>query len=287
MHKIPKCKSLRVYLREIYRYKICSEGEEQAIGKRIVCGDQEAVTELILRNLRLVVKIARNYLATGVSREDLISAGNIGLIKAAPKFKYWKGRFSTFASMYIKGSILEVIGYQAMEICVSVSTASLLRSAYVIRSKLNNQGRYDPNYILEALTERYPKVSRKRILLVVSFLIKNRIRYVEYPDLIDSLEEDVVPICLEFCEEMLNPEEELFLTERNETIEDVLARIGGRGEMILRKRYGLDGKDPMTLDQIGQQCFGGLSRERVRQIEKRAIVRIRSFKKFRKLQDFY
>jgi RNA polymerase primary sigma factor len=251
------------YLSEIGKYKLLTAEEEWALAKRVSEGDEEAKKDLILSNLRLVVTIAKRYTGHGQSLMDLVEEGNIGLIKAAGKFDYSKGfRFSTYASWWIKQSITRGIANQSRTIRIPVHIYQLI-NRYVKEEERQGLKPVDDEFMAEKLD-----VPLKKIRLVKS--------------LITGIRSDEPLISAEALQKLSaeshhvksqTPEEIVTLQVQNEFVTDLIDKhLSQREQQILRIRYGLDGSEPQTLAAAGKLL--GVSRERIRQIEKRALKKL-------------
>jgi RNA polymerase primary sigma factor len=251
------------YLSEIGKYELLTPEEEQELSRRVEKGDEEAKRELVLANLRLVVTIAKRYTGHGQSLMDLVEEGNIGLIKAAGKFDHSRGfRFSTYASWWIKQSITRGIANQSRTIRIPVHIYQLI-NRYVKEEERRGLKQIDDEVMAEALD-----VPVKKIKLVKSLI--NGIRSEEPLQSAEALQK------LSSESEHLKsrtPEDIVSFQVENEHIADLIDRhLSEREQEILRVRYGLDGSEPKTLAAAGKMM--GVSRERIRQIEKRALKKL-------------
>ena len=251
------------YLSEIGRYKLLSAAEERSLAKRVSEGDEEAKRKLVLSNLRLVVTIAKRYTSHGQSLMDLIEEGNIGLIKAAGKFDYSKGfRFSTYASWWIKQAITRGIANQSRTIRIPVHIYQLI-NRYVREEERRGLKPVDDEEMAQTLD-----VPAKKIKLVKS--------------LIQGIRSDEPLVSAEALQKLSadaehfksqSPEEIVGMQVENEYITALIDKhLSDREQEILRVRYGLDGGEPKTLAAAGKLM--GVSRERIRQIEKRALKKL-------------
>ncbi len=251
-----------LYLAEIGRYPLLTADEELELGRRISQGDEEARKKLIISNLRLVVSIAKRYSGRGHSLLDLIEEGNIGLMRAATKYDYTRGfRFSTYASWWIKQAITRGIATQSRTIRIPVHVYQLINRYTRTEEQLGLTGVSDEQ-MAEALDVSLKKVRLVRNLIVgirsdeplVSAEAFNRLKH----------ETDGVA---------LTPERTVSEHLENEEIAELLERaLTEREQEILRLRYGLEDGIPKTLAATGDII--GVSRERIRQIEKRALQKL-------------
>ncbi len=239
--------------------------EERELAKRLAKGDPEARERMIISNLRLVVSIARNYVNRGLPLMDLIEEGNIGLLKAVEKFNYRQEcRFSTYANWWIKQAIRRAITNTSKTVRVPaymVEAISHWKNAeLVLRSKLGRR----PS--VREITKQ-ARVNSKNYKLVRRLVrLSSRPGQPVSLDLMSSLNELIEDTRAE------KPEDNLFSANEHEVLQRVLDKISPREAHILRLRYGLDDDRPMTLAQIGKEV--GLTRERIRQIEREAINKL-------------
>lgn len=256
---------ITLYLEDIRKHKILTKEEELALIEKAKAGDEEAKNELITSNLRLVVNIAKGYLHKGLSFIDLISEGNLGLIYAINKFDIEKGfRFSTYAVWWIKQSIMKAIIVKGREIRIP-------SYKYDILNKMNK-------YITDRLQTggTYPTVEEIGAeIRLEPDKVKDLIRDFQDPmSLSMTIGDD---ICLEdvIAQEQENSmEEEIFREMGRKRVRELVEQLDEREKEILRQRYGLDGSEIYTLEEIGKRLK--ITRERVRQIEKRTLQKLRS-----------
>lgn len=254
---------VNLYLKDIRQYKLLTKEEEQDLIKKSKSGDEEAKKTLTLSNLRLVVKIAKNYIKKGLSFIDLISEGNIGLIKAIDKFDETKGfRFSTYAVWWIKQAISKAIINKGREIRIPSYKYDLLNKINnAISVSIANKSKYPT---IAQISEK-TGIAEKQIEGVL----------VEFQDLIslstpigdEIVLEDVVE------QEGITLEEEVLTTIVKEDLSKSLETLKDRERDILILRYGLNNAPSKTLEDVGK--IFGITRERVRQIEKKALIKLR------------
>jgi RNA polymerase primary sigma factor len=251
------------YLAEIGKYDLLTPEGERALAKRISEGDEEAKKQLILANLRLVVTIAKRYTGHGPSLMDLVEEGNIGLIKAAGKFDYSRGfRFSTYASWWIKQSITRGIANQSRTIRIPVHIYQLI-NRYVRTEERLGLKPVDDQVMAQELD-----VPIKKIKLLKSLIhgIRSEEPLVS-AEALQKLSSDA------HATRSQTPEDIVALQVENEFITDLIdSHLSEREQEILRIRFGLDGSEPVTLAAAGKTM--GVSRERIRQIEKRALKKL-------------
>ncbi len=251
------------YLSEIGKYDLLTAEGEWALAKRISEGDEEAKRLLVLSNLRLVVTIAKRYTGHGQSLMDLVEEGNIGLIKAAGKFDHSKGfRFSTYASWWIKQSITRGIANQSRTIRIPVHIYQLI-NRYVKEEERRGLKAVDDETMAEALD-----VPVKKIKLVKSLIhgIRSEEPLVS-AEALQKLSSEAHHV------KSPTPEEIVALQVENEFVTGLIdEHLSAREQEILKIRFGLDGEEPQTLAAAGKLM--GVSRERIRQIEKRALKKL-------------
>jgi RNA polymerase primary sigma factor len=253
------------YLAEIGRYELLTPEEEIEYGRRMAEGDEEARRRLIISNLRLVVTIAKRYSRGGQNLLDLIEDGNLGLIRAASKFDYTRGfRFSTYASYWIKQSIKRGIAGQSRAIRIPVHIYHLINRYLKKEDELKSKAkRIDDESMSEAL-----EISLRRVKLVRTLIAGIR---AEDPtasaDALQSLSADPQHRVTH------TPEALVTLQLEHQEMSDLFDRcLSAREQEVLTLRYGLDDGEPRTLGEAGRVV--GVSRERVRQIEKRALQKL-------------
>jgi RNA polymerase primary sigma factor len=251
------------YLAEINKYPLLSAREERAIAKRVSEGSEEAKRKLIISNLRLVVTIAKHYMGQGLSFLDIVEEGNLGLIKAAGKFDYRKGfRFSTYASWWIKQSIARAIANQSKSIRVPIHVYQLINRYLKAEEKM--QGRTCTD---EEMAESMGIGVKKLRML------RNLIQGIRSDDVLESAEA-LQLLTSDHSMEVPSPEEMISIQLEHKHITATMEKhLSKREQEILRIRYGLDDGKPKTLSETGEVI--GVSRERIRQIEKRALQKLK------------
>jgi RNA polymerase primary sigma factor len=252
------------YLMEINRYALLTPEEEREVAKEVSEGDEAARRRLINANLRLVVTIAKRYLGQGLTFLDLVEEGNLGLIRAAGKFDYQKGfRFSTYASWWIKQSITRAIANQSKSIRIPIHIYQLI-TRYLRMEDRVAAGEFNEKDASEALG-----ISIKKVRLVKDLI--HGIRTEELEITAEALQK----LSSETTQESSTSAENLITVQlENEELASYVAKyLSPREQQILKIRYGLDDGRPRTLAETGRMI--GVSRERIRQIEKRALQKLK------------
>ncbi|PLX69554.1 MAG: RNA polymerase subunit sigma [Denitrovibrio sp.] len=268
--------SLKHYLNSISAYKPMTKPQEYAIGERIQAGDESAIEHLILCNLKFVVSIANRYRNTGLPIADLINQGNLGLVEAAKRFDHTKDvKFISYAVWWIRQSIIQALAEQSGTVKLPIKQAGILYKINGAKEKLNKSLNREPTAreLAEHLEmdeediENVLRVSRNYLSLEAP------IKDGEDRSFIDLLESD-----------SQNIEEEIIAKTLKTALDDIVEELDERESQIIEWRFGLDDSAPKTLEEIGDLME--ISRERVRQLETRALAKLRKKAMKNKLQDF-
>ena len=268
---------VRMYLKEIGRIPLLSAEEEAEVSLAVENGDDSARNKLAESNLRLVVSIAKRYVGRGLLFLDLIQEGNLGLIKAVDKFDYTKGyKFSTYATWWIRQAITRAIADQARTIRIPVHMVETInKQIRVSRQLLQELGREPtPDEIAE---EMNLPVERVREILKISqepVSLETPIGEEEDSHLGDFIQDENVPV----------PAEAAAFTLLKEQLVEVLGTLTDREQKVLRLRFGLDDGRARTLEEVGKEF--SVTRERIRQIEAKALRKLRHPSRSRKLKEF-
>ena len=268
---------VRMYLKEIGKVPLLSADEEVELAKRMAEGDEEAKKRLAEANLRLVVSIAKRYVGRGMLFLDLIQEGNLGLIKAVEKFDYHKGfKFSTYATWWIRQAITRAIADQARTIRIPVHMVETINKLIrVSRQLLQELGR-EPTPE-EIAAELDMPVERVREILKISqepVSLETPIGEEEDSHLGDFIQDDNVPV----------PAEAAAQTLLKEQLDEVLDTLTEREQKVLRLRFGMNDGRARTLEEVGKEF--DVTRERIRQIEAKALRKLRHPSRSKKLKDF-
>lgn len=268
---------VRMYLKEIGKVPLLSSEDEIELAKRIELGDEDAKQRLTEANLRLVVSIAKRYVGRGMQFLDLIQEGNLGLIKAVEKFDYRKGyKFSTYATWWIRQAITRAIADQARTIRIPVHMVETInRLVRVSRQLLQELGREPVPEEIAARADM--QVERVREIMKVSqepVSLETPIGEEEDSHLGDFIQDDQVAV----------PADAATFTMLHEQLMEVLDTLTEREQKVLKLRFGLDDGRPRTLEEVGKEF--NVTRERIRQIEAKALRKLRHPSRSKKLKDY-
>ena len=269
--------SLDQYLREISRYPLITREEEVVLAQAIKTGNEESLDKLVRSNLRFVVSVAKKYQNQGVSLSDLINEGNLGLIRAAHKFDETKGiKFISYAVWWIRQAILQALAEQSRIVRVPLNRAGTLHRIGKRSAALQQELGREPT--VEEIAEGMD-ISRDEVAKTLSISQSHL-----------SLDAPLTPgednKLLDYLPDTQNagPDQETFERALTDSIEEVLSTLKDREAKILRLYFGLEGQEPMTLEEIGSMM--GITRERVRQIKEKALARLRHVSRARALESF-
>lgn len=268
---------VKVYLKEIGRVPLLSSEEEIDLAIRIANGDVQAKQRLSEANLRLVVSIAKRYLGRGMQFLDLIQEGNLGLIKAVDKFDYTKGfKFSTYATWWIRQAITRAIADQARTIRIPVHMVEAINKVKKVQSQLLHQNGHEPtpDEIADELDLPVDKVREIMRVAQEPVSLETPIGEEEDSHLGDFIPDDGAPA----------PADAASHTMLREQLSDVLSTLTPREEKVLRLRFGLEDGRSRTLEEVGKEF--NVTRERIRQIEAKALRKLRHPSRSRKLKDY-
>ena len=270
--------SLDQYLQEISQYPLIDRAEEARLAKLIRKGEEEALDKLVRSNLRFVVSVAKKYQNQGVPLSDLINEGNLGLIRAAHKFDETKGiKFISYAVWWIRQAILQALAEQSRIGRVPLNRAGALYRVGRQKSNLLQELGREPTVeeIAQELDVTREEVERTLAIQQSHLSLDAPMQPGdEKGRLLDYLPDQFSP----------GPEDEAYEHALKATVQDALSSLKEREAKILRLYYGLDGQDPMTLEDIGSLL--GITRERVRQIKEKALVRLRHASRARFLETY-
>ena len=268
---------VRMYLKEIGKVPLLSPDEEIELAKKIELGDEEAKKKLAESNLRLVVSIAKRYAGRGMQLLDLIQEGNLGLIKAVEKFDYRKGyKFSTYATWWIRQAITRAIADQARTIRIPVHMVETINKVKKANSQLLHQNGREPtaDEISEYLEMPVDKVREIMRVAQEPVSLETPIGEEEDSHLGDFIPDD----------DALAPADAASMSLLKEQLADVLKTLTPREEKVLSLRFGLEDGNPKTLEEVGKEF--NVTRERIRQIEAKALRKLRHPSRSKKLKDF-
>jgi len=278
MRKITvESESLDQYLREISAYPLIDRDREAELARRIRDGDDYALDQLVRSNLRFVVSVAKRYQNQGVALADLINEGNIGLMRAAQKFDETKGiKFISYAVWWIRQAILQALAEQSRIVRVPLSRAGTLHRIGKRSSTLTQELGREPTVeeIAEELELSEEEIKHTLAMAQTHLSLDAPLVPGEDGQLLDYVSNEFAP----------GPDEELYTEALSRSIEEALSTLSEREAKVLRLYFGLGDTEPMTLEQIGENF--GITRERVRQIKEKALLRLRHQSRARFLETF-
>jgi RNA polymerase primary sigma factor len=269
--------SLDVYLREISRYPLINQEEEVSLAQRIRLGEEEALDKMVRSNLRFVVSVAKKYQNQGVSLSDLINEGNLGLIRAAHKFDETKGiKFISYAVWWIRQGILQALAEQSRIVRVPLNRAGALhritRRSAALRQELGREP--TAAEVAEGMDISVEEIEKTLAISQNHVSLDAPLAPGEENRLLDYLADTQNP----------GPDVETFERALTQSIVEVLSSLREREANILRLYFGLEGPEPMTLEEIGTKL--GITRERVRQIKEKALSRLRHVSRSKALESY-
>jgi RNA polymerase primary sigma factor len=271
----PSLDSLRLYLSSIGRVGLLTGRQEVVLAERIERGDMAAKQHMIEANLRLVVSIAKGYMGRGLSFLDLIQEGSLGLIRAVEKFDHRRGyKFSTYATWWIRQAVTRAIADKSRTIRIPVHMAERINKlTYVERSLVQQLGREPTAAELAAALDRpVGEVKEMRRIAQAPISLERPIGEEEDSELGDLIEDD----------DSVSPLEQTIDNMRRESLARALGALPARERGVITMRYGLDGEDPKTLEEVGQAF--GVTRERIRQIETHTLRKLKALPEAERLR---
>jgi RNA polymerase primary sigma factor len=274
---IPLTDPVRMYLREIGKIPLLTPEEEVELAKRIEAGDLEAKKKLMAANLRLVVSIAKKYIGRGMLFLDLIQEGNLGLSRAVEKFDYRKGfKFSTYATWWIRQAITRAIADQARTIRIPVHMVETINKLIRVSRQLVQKLGREPTAeeIAKEMGIDAERVAEIQRIAQEPVSLETPIGEEEDSQLGDFLED----------KELLSPDDAAANQLLREELENMIDELAPREREVLRLRFGLEDGHPYTLEEVGRRF--GVTRERIRQIEAKALRKLRHPSRSKKLRDF-
>lgn len=272
--------SVRLYLREIGKIPLLNAEEELALAQKVIAGDKRAKDKMAEANMRLVVSIAKRYSGRGLDFLDLIQEGNTGLLRAVEKFDPDKGfKFSTYATWWIRQAITRAIADQARVIRIPVHMVETINKLLRTQRRLTQELNREPT--MEELSKEL-EMEPEKIEYVMK--IKQDIHSLDAGVGRDGDEEDSVLGDFIEDEDSATPEESASSQLLKEQVQDVLSSLSDREQKIVRMRFGLDSGKSHTLEEVGQEF--AVTRERIRQIEAKALAKLRKHKDAKKLHEY-
>ena len=272
--------SVRLYLREIGKIPLLSAEEEMELARRIIEGDKKAKDKMAEANMRLVVSIAKRYSGRGLDFLDLIQEGNTGLLRAVEKFDPDKGfKFSTYATWWIRQAITRAIADQARTIRIPVHMVETINKLLRTQRRMTQELNREPT--IEELSKELD-MEPEKIEYVIK--IKQDISSLDAGVGRDGEDDDSVLQDFIIDEDTVSPEDSASNQLLKEQVQDMLSSLSDREQKIVRMRFGLDNGKNHTLEEVGQEF--AVTRERIRQIEAKALAKLRKHKDAKKLYEY-
>ena len=272
--------SVRLYLREIGKIPLLSSEEEMDLARRIVEGDKKAKDKMAEANMRLVVSIAKRYSGRGLDFSDLIQEGNTGLLRAVEKFDPDKGfKFSTYATWWIRQAITRAIADQARTIRIPVHMVETINKLLRTQRRMTQELNREPT--IEELSKELD-MEPEKIEYVIK--IKQDISSLDAGVGRDGEDDDSVLQDFIVDEDTVSPEDSASNQLLKEQVQEILSSLSDREQKIVRMRFGLDNGKNHTLEEVGQEF--AVTRERIRQIEAKALAKLRKHKDAKKLYEY-
>lgn len=268
---------VRMYLREIGKVPLLTQDEEQELAKRIAQGDQEAAKQMTEANLRLVVSIAKRYVGRGMQLLDLIQEGNLGLLKAVEKYDFTKGfKFSTYATWWVRQAITRALADQARTIRIPVHMVETMNKLTQCSRKLQQELGREPTVeeLSKAMRMTPERINEIRQMCMEPVSLESPVGEEDDSHLGDFIEDNTGS----------QPADAVSQAMLRQQLMEILDTLSEREAKVLRLRYGLDDGRPRTLEEVGKEF--NVTRERVRQIEAKALRKIRNPNRSNKLRDF-
>ena len=269
--------TLNLYIQQMAKHPLLSPEEEKKLAIGVKKGDKEALTQLIQGNLRFVVNVAKNFMGWGVPLTDLIAAGNLGLIEAAKRFDPDKDvKFISYAVWWIRQAIMQTIFQQTGAVRIPIKESLFISKVKEAYEKLKEKLGREPT--IEEIVKEIDASPKK---------VKQALQIVRMPLSLDmpiGEDEDITLLDLMYKKGTDDVEKEVVEEELNKQLEGLMKVLDEREKEIIKHRFGLEGEEPKTLNEIGEML--GISRERVRQLEKRALKKLRATAMKKHLKDF-
>ena len=268
---------VRMYLREIGKVPLLTQEQEQELAKRIAQGDQEAAKQMTDANLRLVVSIAKRYVGRGMQLLDLIQEGNLGLLKAVEKYDFTKGfKFSTYATWWVRQAITRALADQARTIRIPVHMVETMNKLTQCSRKLQQELGREPTVeeLSKAMRMTPERINEIRQMCMEPVSLESPVGEEDDSHLGDFIEDNTGS----------QPADAVSQAMLRQQLMEILDTLSEREAKVLRLRYGLDDGRPRTLEEVGKEF--NVTRERVRQIEAKALRKIRNPNRSNKLRDF-